>query len=104
MSSGPLISSSLDNPSSANSYSAPSYSSGASTKVPVLNKGVKRPRLKEKHVLTLVARRYGSLTDFSKVVARYCDIARATGVKKDTVRNVILRFHKNGNRFIPVNG
>ena len=46
-----------------------------------------------------MARRYGSLDDFSQVVARWCDISRATGVHKETCRRAILRFHRRGNRF-----
>ena len=40
----------------------------------------RRPNLSKKMMHTLLARRYGSLTDFSRVVARWCDIARATGI------------------------
>ena len=49
--------------------------------------------------MNLLARRYGSLHDFSKVVARWCDIARATGVHRDTCRKAIGIYHKRGNKF-----
>ena len=50
--------------------------------------------------MTLLARRYGSLHDFSKVVARWCDIERATGVHADTIRKAVLLYHKRGNRYL----
>ena len=70
----------------------------------VLNKTIRRPKLGEKEVKNLLARRYGSLTDFSQVVARWCDIARATGVHQTTCRKAVNLYHKKGNRFVPVNG
>lgn len=48
----------------------------------------------------LLARRYGSLHDFSKVVARWCDISKATGVHPDTIRKAILLYHARGNRYL----
>ena len=74
--------------------------STGSKRAPLLNKSVRRPRLNEKMVKNLLARRYGSLHDFSKVVARWCDIRRATGVHEDTARKAIATFHKRGNRFL----
>ena len=70
----------------------------------MLNKTIRRPKLGEKEVKNLLARRYGSLTDFSQVVARWCDIARATGVHQTTCRKAVNLYHKKGNRFVPVNG
>ena len=46
-----------------------------------------------------MARRYGSLDDFSRVAARWGDIGRATGLHRETCRWAIIRFHKRGNRF-----
>ena len=75
-------------------------SSSATARVrPSLNKCIRRPRLERKMIRNLLARRYGSLHDFSKVVARWCDIARATGVHVDTVRKAVMLHHKRGNKF-----
>ena len=71
----------------------------ASWRKPLLNKTVRRPRLNEKALRNLVARRYGSLDDFSQVVARWCDIGRATGVHPQTCRRAVALFHRRGNRF-----
>ena len=54
-------------------------------------------------VKNLVARRYGSLHDFSKVVARWCEISKATGMHRDTIRMAVLLYHKRGNRFFKCN-
>ena len=70
----------------------------------LLSKGIRRPRMDLKQLRNLLARRYGSLHDFSCVVARWCDIGRATGVSPDTIRTAVQRYHNNGNRFIPTNG
>ena len=51
-------------------------------------------------VLHLLARRYGSITDFSRVAMRWCDIARVTGVHKWTVQKAIQRYHEKGNRYV----
>ena len=51
-------------------------------------------------IMNLLARRYGSLHDFSKVVARWCDIERATGIHRVTARKAIKTFHKRGNRYL----
>ena len=48
----------------------------------------------------LLARRYGSITDFSRIIARICDISKATGIAWSTVKEAIDRYHKNGNQFI----
>ena len=73
--------------------------STSSSKLPQLTKCVRRPKLNRKMVMNLLARRYGSLHDFSQVVARWCDISRATGVHPNTVRKVVLLYHQRGNRF-----
>ena len=72
--------------SDSQDYFTPESSNRASSmhsvpvSVPPLNKTIRRPRLNEKVIRNLVARRYGSLHDFSRVVARWCDISRATGL------------------------
>ena len=53
-------------------------------------------------IKNLLARRYGSLEDFSQVVGRWCDISRATGLHPDTIRKAVMLYHKKGNRYIPV--
>ena len=60
--------------------------------------------MNKKMLKNLLARRYGSLHDFSKVVARWCDISKATGVHPDTIRKAILLFHKRGNRYLECTG
>ena len=94
--------------SSSQSYYTPlsqSSEEGESTSSskPLLNKCVRRQRLNEKMIKTLLARRYGSLTDFSQVVTRWCDISRSTGVHPNTIRGVIRTYHERGNRFVKVN-
>ena len=92
---------------SSEEYFTPNQSSPDSSAIatstsisrPVLNKCIRRPRLERKMIRNLLARRYGSLHDFSKVVARWCDISRATGVHQDTVRKAVERHHKRGNKF-----
>ena len=70
----------------------------------MLTKCIRRPKLDRKMIRNLLARRYGSLGDFSRVVARWCDISRATGVHPDTIRKAVLLYHQKGNRYVPVNG
>ena len=60
---------------------------------------IDRGNLKEKHVKLLVLHRYGSLENFDKIIASYGDISLKTRVNKCTVRNVIERYHANGNQF-----
>ena len=71
----------------------------ASYRFPILNKCIRRPKLQPKMIRNLLARRYGSLHDFSKVVARWCDIAKATGVHVDTCRKAVKMYHERGNKF-----
>ena len=49
--------------------------------------------------MTLLARRYGSLTDFSTVIAKWSEIAKATGVGRMTIQKAVLNYHKKGNRY-----
>ena len=65
-----------------------------------LTKYIRRPRLSKAQVQHLIARRYGSLHDFSQVVATYATISRATGIHQDTVRTAILLYHQKGNRYV----
>ena len=99
----PSMSDSQEYYTPAERSSAEVGSSTTSSREPVLNKTIRRPRFTEKIVLNLVARRYGSLHDFSTVVARWCDISRATGVHQESCRRAVLLFHKRGNRFLKVN-
>ena len=70
------------------------------TQAPVhLTSYIRRSRLSRPQVMHLIARRYGSLHDFSQVVARYSTISTATGIHQDTVRKAIQLFHKKGNRY-----
>ena len=62
-------------------------------------KFIDRGNLKAQHVKLLLWHRYGSATSFKEIIASYSSIARVTGVRACTVRNVIERYHANGNRF-----
>ena len=53
--------------------------SSIDSQIPLVRR-VKRPRLSEKQVMHVLLRRYGSLTDFSNVIATYASISRATGI------------------------
>ena len=46
----------------------------------------------------IVALRYGSLTDFSRPVLRYSDIAKRLNIRSDTVSNALSRFHALGSQ------
>ena len=58
---------------------------------------IDRGRLKDKHVMQLLFRRYSSLTNFNRVIASYKEIGERTSIRPATVRNVIERFHAMGN-------
>ena len=60
----------------------------------------KRRTLTEDDVLTLVAARYGSLSDFSTEVNTLGDIGKKFGVAKSTVHNAIKKFHGQGHRYV----
>ena len=49
--------------------------------------------------MQLLFRRYGSLTNFNRVIASYKEIGERTSIRPGTVRNVIERFHAMGNRY-----
>ena len=59
---------------------------------------IQRPPLNAKQVNYLLARRYGSLHEFTAVQETYTSIARSCGLSKQGVREAIVRFHRNGNR------
>ena len=62
---------------------------------------IKRPHLNERQVLYLVKLRYGSLHRFdTNDILSYAEVAKRSGVAISTVRENIIRFHKNGNKFI----
>ena len=46
----------------------------------------------------IVALRYGSLTDFSRPVLRYTEIAKRLHIRSDTVSYALSRFHALGSR------
>ena len=56
--------------------------------------------LKEKDVKLLLKHRYGSTKSFKKIIKSYQDIEKITGVRYGTVRNIIARYHNNGNRYV----
>ena len=60
-----------------------------------------RPPATKHQVHAIIARRYGSLTDFSRITARVSQIAKALGFNWMTVKSIIKRFHANGNQFLP---
>ena len=84
----------------ASASAASEATSSAASTAPIILKRLRRPTLSKAVVLHLVARRYGSITDFSQIVARLCDMSRATGIHEDTIRKVISRYHANGNRYV----
>ena len=62
---------------------------------------IKRAHLNEKQVLYLVKLRYGSLHRFDTAdILSYPEVAKRSGVAISTVRDNIIRFHKNGNKFV----
>ena len=92
-----------DSSTPADSESAVTSRTSASYRNPPLTRGLKRPRMNEKMIKHLVARRYGALDDFSQIIAGWGEISKQTGVNKDTIRKAVTRFHKNGDRWLPVN-
>ena len=62
-------------------------------------KRIKRKRLTEAQVKHLLLRRYGSVTDFSQPIATISMISRATGLHYQTIKDVIQRYHRNGNSY-----
>ena len=59
-----------------------------------------RNRLRPDQILALVKHRYGSTDRFDGEVLPYAQIAQVSGVAAATVRNNILRFHRQGNKAI----
>lgn len=66
-----------------------------------LQRKFRRSVLKKKMVHAIIARRYGSLTDFTRVIAKVSDVAKALHLHWSTVKTVIKRFHRNGDRYVP---
>ena len=65
-------------------------------------KHIQRPNLNERQVLYLVKLRYGSIDRFdTDDILSYYEVAKKSGVAASTVRDNIIKFHKNGNKFIP---
>lgn len=52
---------------------------------PFMNLSLRRSPLKEKEVMLLLALRYGSLSDYTKVVNSYSAIRRQIGLNQSTV-------------------
>ena len=65
---------------------------------------VQRGLLREDQVKKLLLHRYGSTHRFDREVLSYAQVAQVSGVAASTVRASILRFHINGNRFLPRTG
>ena len=62
---------------------------------------IKRAHLNKTQVLYLVKLRYGSETNFdTDDIASYPEVAKRSGVAVSTVRDNIIRFHRNGNKFV----
>ena len=61
---------------------------------------VKRNPLKEREVNLIVAMRYGSITDFSKVYQTFTEIGRRLTVLPQTLSTAVKRWHENGNKFM----
>ena len=59
-----------------------------------------RNRLRPDQILALVKHRYGSTERFDGEVLPYAQIAQVSGVAAATVRNNIIRFHRQGNKAI----
>ena len=64
-------------------------------------KRIKRAHLNKEQVLYLVKLRYGPEMNFdTNDVLSYPQVAKRSGVAVSTVRDTIMRFHKNGNKFV----
>ena len=62
----------------------------------LLPKRVKR-KYTANNVLLVVFLRYGSIQNFNRVWHRWCEIVTLTGIFESTAREMVLRFHRNGN-------
>ena len=62
---------------------------------PVPVRRIKRTYTMRQHML-VVYLRHRSLTDFSRVWHRWCEIVRLTGVLESTCRGMVLRFLEKG--------
>ena len=64
-------------------------------------KRIKRAHLNKEQVLYLVKLRYGPEMNFdTNDVLSYPQVAKRSGVAVSTVRDTIIRFHKNGDKFV----
>ena len=63
-------------------------------------KRIRRQRLTERQTRLLLLHRYGSITDFSKVIASFSVVAKATGIASPTIHRAIHRYHRNGDCFV----
>lgn len=62
---------------------------------------IQRPHLNESQVLYLVKLRYGSETNFdTDDILSYEEVAKRSGVSPATVRDNLIRFHRNGDKFV----
>ena len=61
---------------------------------------IKRSPLAEHEVLLLVEARYGSLRDFRRPDMPFSEIAQRYSVAQTTIKDVIRRFHRNGNIYV----
>ena len=65
---------------------------------------LRRKTLTKSEVLYLVEERYGSTTDFSQVIQSYGQISRHNSIAASTIHEVIVKFHRNGNRYRKMRG
>ena len=67
---------------------------------PLVALSMRRPPIKEKQTMLIVALRYGSLTDFSRAINSYTAVARQLTMPVMTTWAVINRFHRNGDKYV----
>ena len=63
---------------------------------------LRRSKLKPREVRLLVAMRFGSVSDFSRIYNSWSDIGRRLVVNAETVRKAVTRYIANGGRFVQV--
>ena len=62
---------------------------------------IKRAHLSKKQIMYLGWLRYGSETRFdTDDIVSYPQVAKRSGVAVSTVRDNIIRFHRNGNKVV----
>ena len=77
----------------------PTFGKPARDQAPRGTRRISRGKLSKNTVLSLLFRRYGSVTDFRHVVARYAAISRETGISEQTIYSAIKRYHLKGNKY-----